>query len=78
MDLAKVKEILSRHEKDILKLPGVIGVSTGIRKDKLHEWCIKVYLNREIERGNIDKQHLPVSFEGVYIETILTGNMNAL
>jgi hypothetical protein len=78
MNTDKVKEVLSKYEKDILKLPGVVGVSTGIRKDKMKEWCIKVYLNKAIERGNIENQQLPVWIESVYVEAILSGNFNAL
>ena len=77
MELDKVEYTLAKYEKDVLTLPGVVGISTGILKGKIKEMCIKVYLNRAIPRGDLINRHLPEVLDGVPVEAIITGNIVA-
>jgi len=77
MDLIKVKSVLEQYEKEILKLPGVIGVSIGIIQTKSSLFCIKVYLSKPIDRGDLNAKKLPIVLEGVQIEVKISGSIVA-
>ena len=75
MDWNKVKTILEKYEKEILLLPGVVGISTGIKKNDSKEICIKVYLNKTIPRGDLKNKQLPIKLDGIPVEVIISGNI---
>lgn len=77
MNLSKVKEVLSRYEKSILKLPGVVGVSTGICMKRPGEWCIRVYANKAIKRGSLNNNMLPEVLDEVFLDMVVSGDMHA-
>lgn len=78
MSWEKVQEIIKKHQQQILSIPGVVGVSTGVQK-KVNErsFCIKVYCNRPLKRGEMERQELPDEIEGVPVEMVVSGDIVA-
>lgn len=79
MDWHKVKVIAERYREQILSLPEVVGISTGVQR-KLGEAkpCIKVYLSKTVERGKLKDRKIPWELEGVPVEILVTGEIIAL
>lgn len=78
MSWEKVQGIVKRHQEQLLSIPGVVGVSTGVQK-KANErvFCIKVYCSRPLKRGGIERQELPNEIEGVPVEMVVSGDIVA-
>jgi hypothetical protein len=78
MDWDTVKMIAERYREQILSLPGVVGISTGIRRESGEaQPCIKVYLSKPVERGKLEDQRIPWELEGVPVDAVVTGEIIA-
>ena len=78
MDWDKVKEVAERYREQILSLPGVVGISTGVRRESGEaEPCIKIYLSKPVKRGKLKDLRIPWELEEVPVEIIVTGEIIA-
>ena len=69
-----INAVLAAHDKELLAIPGVVGVYVGTLEDRRTP-CLKVMLaqkNRETERK------LPSAIEGYPVVTELTGEIRPL
>lgn len=77
IDWEKVKEVAGKYEEQIFSLPGVVGISTGVRRES-GEPCIRVYLSSPVERGNLEDEKIPYELEGIPVDAVVTGEFRAL
>jgi hypothetical protein len=70
-ELERVKQIQARHEKELMKLPGVLGVGIGSEAGRL---VIAVFVDKTVRK----KPKLPTQLEGVPVKVTLTGKIKAL
>ena len=78
IDWENVKGIAERYRKQILSIPGVVGISTGVwRESGETQPCIRVYLNKHVERGNLKNQKIPWELEEVLVDAVITGDVIA-
>lgn len=69
-----INAVLAAHDKELLAMPGVVGVYVGTLDDRRTP-CLKVMLaekNGEIER------HIPSKIEGYPVVTEVTGKIRPL
>jgi len=79
MDWSKTKEVAESYREQILTLPGVVGISTGVRREAGEaEPCIKIYLSKPVKRGKLKDLRIPWELEEVPVEVIVTGEIVAL
>jgi hypothetical protein len=79
MDWDKVKVVAERYREQILSLPGVVGISTGVRRESGEvQPCIRVYLSKPVERGELEDQRIPWELEGTPVDAVVTGEIVAL
>lgn len=79
MDWNKVNVVVDKYGKQILSLSGVVGISTGIRQESgKAQPCIRVYLNKSVERGKLEEQKIPLKLDGVPVDILITGDITAL
>ena len=79
IDWEKVKEVADRYRQQILSVPGVVGMSTGIqRKQDETKPCIRVDLAKPVERGSLKDQRIPWELEGIPVDAVVTGEFIAL
>jgi len=69
--MASVEEVKRRHEVDLLKTPGVVGIGIG-RKDGRD--CIRVYVERETPKV---LAAVPRSLEDIPVEIVVSGPFRA-
>ena len=73
-----IKAVENKYREEILSLIGVVGVSTGVlRRSGEVIPCIRIYLNREIERGALEENKIPMEIEGIPIDVVITGDFKA-
>ena len=73
-----VKGIAERYREQILSIPGVVGISTGVRRESGEtQPCIRVYLNKTVERGNLKDQRIPWEIEEIPVDAVVTGDVIA-
>lgn len=79
IDWNKVNVVVNKYQKQILSLPEVVGISTGIqRKSGKAQPCIRVYLRVPVERGKLEEKRIPLELDGIPVDTIVTGDIVAL
>lgn len=66
-----VEEVKRRHEADLLKTPGVVGVGIGRKEGRE---CIRVYVSEETPKI---LAVLPRSLEDVPVEVVVSGRFKA-
>lgn len=76
-EFEKVQKVLVAYEKEILALPGVVGVSTGIISPQTRLFCIKVNANMPVPRGGLKDRCLPFQLEGVEVILVISGDIRA-
>lgn len=76
---ARIRAVLSAHEKEILTLPNIVGVGIG-RKQKggkqLEDLCIQIFVERKMTHEDLKKQEmtpLPSELEGIPIDVVEVG-----
>jgi hypothetical protein len=67
-----INAVLGDHQKDLMKIPGVVGVYVGVQKDGITP-CLKVMLAREVKRSAI-----PRELEGYAVIPEVTGEIRPL
>lgn len=78
---AKVTEVLSRHEADLMAYPNVVAVSDGICQagDEAGQACINVYVSQKVKPDDLQAdQRLPERLDGVRVEVIEAGEIGTL
>ena len=77
-DWKKAKLIVEKYKTSILSIPGVVGLSTGVNRDREEpKVCIRVYLSKHVSRGKLEENKIPRELEGVLVDIILTGDIRA-
>lgn len=66
-----VQEVKRRHEADLLKTPGVVGVGIGRKEGRE---CIRIYVSEETPKI---LAALPRSLEDVPVEVVVSGLFKA-
>lgn len=66
-----VEEVKRRHEADLLKTPGVVGVGIGRKEGRE---CIRIYVSEETPKI---LAALPRSLEDVPVEVVVSGRFKA-
>ena len=69
-----INAVLADHDREILALPGVVGVYVGLLKDD-HTPCLKVML-RDSNPDSL--RNIPRSLEGHPVVTEVTGEIRPL
>ena len=72
--LRDIKAVLADHDKDLLAIPGVVGVYVGLTADQKTS-CLKVMLARK--DPNLERQ-IPRELEGYPVVTEVTGEIHPL
>ena len=67
-----VEEVLTEHTKELMAIPGVVGVAQGICNDKP---CLKVYVVKESPEL---KRKIPDTLEGYKVMIEETGEFRVL
>ena len=71
-------EVTERYGEQLLAVPGVVGVSTGVRTESgKTQPCIRVYLSIPLDRGTLEAGKIPWELEGVPVEIDVTGEIEA-
>ncbi len=65
-DLERIKQIQARHEKELMKLPAVLGVGIGSDHGR---YVFQVLVDKTARK----KPRLPAEIEGVPVKVFLTG-----
>jgi len=68
--IQRVMQVQDRHTPDLMRIPGVVGTSTGI--NDAGDVVINVYLENELPAGKI-----PAMIEGVAVQAQVTGKLVA-
>jgi len=71
---ADINAVLSRHDKELLAIPGVVGVYVGLLDDGKTP-CLKVML---AQKSAQTERAIPKSIEGFPVVTEVTGEITPL
>lgn len=69
--MATAEDVKRRHEAELLRSPGVVGVGIGRREGRE---CIRVYVLKDDPKV---RAALPRSLEEVPVEVVVTGRFEA-
>jgi hypothetical protein len=69
-ELERVKQVQARHEKELMKLPGVVGVGIGSDAGRL---VLQVLVDQTARK----KPKLPAEIEGIPVKVVPTGKIVA-
>lgn len=69
--MASVEEVKRRHEANLMKSPGVVGVGIGRKDGKA---CIRIYVSEDSPKV---LAALPQSLEDVPVEVVVSGPFEA-
>jgi hypothetical protein len=69
-----ITEVLATHEKDLMQIPGVVGVFVGLAEDG-KTVCIKVMLKAA---DPATEKKIPRQIEGYQVITEITGEIRPL
>ena len=72
--LRDINAVLADHDKELLAIPGVVGVYVGLTADQKTS-CLKVMLARQ--DPNLERQ-IPRELEGYPVVTEVTGEIHPL
>lgn len=80
-EMARVQQVKQRYQADLLALPNVVGVGVGFKSVNGvpgEELAIVVSVVRKISRDELPAQMmLPEALEGIPVDVIETGELNA-
>ena len=69
-----INEVLSAHQEELMRIPGVVGVYVGLAQDEKTE-CIRVMLK---EADASAEKRIPKKLEGYAVVTEITGEIRPL
>ena len=69
-----INAVLAAHDKELLAIPGVVGVYVGALEDRRTP-CLKVMLSRETPEA---QRTIPRTIEGYPVLVEITGQIRAL
>lgn len=79
---SKVADVLARHEAALMNYPHVVAVADGICRDNNNSVsidCIVIYVDKMTSQEELSEdQRFPDVIEGVRIEVVEVGQINAL
>ena len=76
---ARLRAVIAAHEKEILKLPNVVGMGIGHKQKggrQLEDLCIQILVERKMTREELkirEMNPLPSELEGIPIDVIEVG-----
>lgn len=71
---ADINAVLARHDKELMAIPGVVGVYIGLAEDEKTP-CLHVMLARPDESL---KKRIPSTLEGVHVITEVSGQIRPM
>ena len=78
---ARLRDVRTRHEAELMRYPNVVGVSDGIRMrdgKPTGERAIVVYVERKVPRKDLSERDLlPAQIEGIPVDVVETGPIEA-
>lgn len=72
--LRDINAVLADHEKELMAIPGVVGIYVGLLSDEKTP-CLKVMLAR---KDAVVEQRIPRTLEGYRVVTEVTGEIKPL
>ena len=69
-----INQVLAAHEKELMQIPGVVGVFVGLADDEKTE-CIKVMLKAP---DPVAEKRIPKQVDGYRVITEVTGEIRPL
>lgn len=76
INLEKIRHIKTKHEKELLGKPNVVGVGIG-KKNMTDELCIKVYvITKKPESQLKPDEIIPKLIEGVKTDIVESGKIH--
>lgn len=80
--LNRAKDVKARHEQELMRQPGVVGVGIGLRqrRGQYHhdEVCIVITVRRKLAPADINPvELLPAELEGVPVDVQEVGDITA-
>jgi hypothetical protein len=78
---ARLLDVRTRHEAELMRYPNVVGVADGIRMrdgKPTGEGTIVVYVERKVPRKDLsERELLPTEIEGIPVDVVETGPIGA-
>jgi hypothetical protein len=68
-----INAVLAAHEKELMAIPGVVGVYVGVLDDQKSP-CLKIMLARRTPESN----HIPAQIDGWPVRVEVTGKIRPL
>jgi hypothetical protein len=79
---ARLVEVRARHERELLRYPNVVGVTTGVRQRQgapTGEPCLVVLVERKLPPDQLGPgELLPSEIEGVPVDVVESGSIRPL
>jgi hypothetical protein len=79
---ARLLEVRTRHEAELMRYPNVVGVGDGIRMrdgKPTGQAAIIVYVERKLPRKDLaERDLLPAEIEGVPVDVVETGRIEPM
>ena len=69
-----INQVLATHERELMQIPGVVGVFVGLAEDEKTE-CIKVMLKAP---DPVAEKRIPRQLDGYRVITEVTGEISPL
>jgi hypothetical protein len=80
--MEEVRRVKAEYEEELMKKAGVVGVAIGykyVAGKKTTQLCIICYVTKKIATGELkDRDVIPETIEGVPIDVIESGQIQAL
>ena len=81
-EMAKITEVIEKHELEILNYPNVVGVGVGYRikaGKPMDEICLVVYVEKKVPKAELlVKDIIPEEIDGVKLDVVEAGRIEAL
>jgi hypothetical protein len=81
-EMAKITEVIEKHELEILNYPNVVGVGVGYRIKSgkpMDELCLVVYVEKKVPKAELlARDIIPEEIDGVKLDVVETGRIEAL
>lgn len=79
---ARLLDVRTRHESELMRYPNVVGVADGVRMrggKPTGEPAIVVYVERKVPRQDLPERDLiPAEIEGIPVDVVETGRITPM
>jgi hypothetical protein len=72
MPRRSIEEVVKQNARELMKVPGVVGVAAG---ESLGRRCIKVFV---VDRNSILPERIPASIEGYHVQIEESGEFRTI